>query len=365
MNRKAKGSLVKKLTAGILAVSMLLGGAIIAPKEAEATGTEVIPTTIDYDSTNYDIKDYWNEKKAPVKEGYVFGGWYKGTGVDDFMTAEEAQTAVEGTFDGTVYAKFVPASVLSVKTQNESDAETEGVTDVRVISSLDCKNYEKVGFDIYLANKNKVYKYGTTNGACETTSIYKGLMESGEPKEANAIFGGVSQFVSVWLLEGVKQTHWDKIIYVRPYWVTMDGTTVEGLGKYVHVEDQANGYINIPVNLGTGQAVAAGIVNMTYDKDLEFIGFEAGRLLPDMKYIHDAENKTIKMIGSVNTENLETDANPDVSADGIFANIRVKPSDTTVFDMTTEQFCNWAEEKYGEDESGENVVKAWDVKYEN
>ena len=359
MNNKAKKFFVKQLTAGVLAVSMLLGGAIIAPKEVEATGTEVIPTTVDYDSTNYDIKNYWTDKKAPVKEGYVFGGWYKGTGEADYMTAEDAQAAVEGTFGKTVYAKFVPASVLSIKTQNESDAETERVTDVRVISSLDCEHYKKVGFDIYLANKNKVYKYGTTDGACETTSIYKGLMESGQEVDASTIFGGVSKFVSVWLLGDIPEKQWGKIIYARPYWVTMDGTTVYGLGKYVHVEDQMKDYINIPVNLGTGQAVAGGIVDVAYDKDIEIIGYEAGRLLPDMKFIHNPDTKTIKMIGSVNTTKLTAGKNPDVSADGIFANIRVKLTDSTVFDMTTEQFCNWAEKKYVKDE-----VKAWDVKYE-
>ena len=382
-------SLVKKLTAGMLAIGMLVAGIVVAPKRADAVDTVDLTDKVVYDET-YQIGTYWtNGKVAPVKEGYVFGGWFKdasegATDVEELTSASDGTTIkscvplttadIDSNSDGnvddgvTAYAKFVPAQVLSVKAQNEGTVTAsyiESFVDeqdsfyVRVMSSLDSKNYQKVGFDIWLANAVQVLKYTEENQEDgqphETTRIYTGLKEGETTKTANEIFGGVSQYLSVWQLTKINyKSNVSKIIYVRPYWITMDGTKVEGLAKYVHIEDDYMGYISVPVNLLGGEAVAAGAVNMTYDNGenaaLELIGFEAGRILPKMN--HSYTDKTIKMVG-----NTDTMVGTYKEGETIYANLRFKkPTVNTDFNITYGQFCDWSETIV-------DVKKAWDTEY--
>lgn len=292
------------------------------------------------------------------------------------LTKADIDSNSDGKVDDgvTAYAKFVPAQVMSVKAQNSAGIDEDTIQNittnpmyVRVMSSLDSANYQKVGFEIYLANWKKVYKDEEAQTPTETTKIYDGVMVSqGDesvqvPSTAHEIFGGVSRYVSVWQLTAIDTpSNASLIIYVRPYWYTMDGTKVEGLAKYVHIEDDYKNYISVPVNLLSADNVAAGAVNMTYDNvalepatnDKGELLFEAGRIVPGMSYVHDVENRTIEMVGNgtkVNTYN---------SQESIYANIRfIKPSTDTNFDMELVQFCNWAEELV-------TVKGVWDIKYD-
>lgn len=381
MEKKEILSFVKKLAVGMLAVGIIMTGIVATSKQAEAAVAE---DTVIYDE-EYKIADYWNNNKtAPVKSGYVFGGWFQesteetvgaekltsadGTKTGFFkpLTEAELDTNSDGSVDfaGTAYAKFVPAQVLSVKAQNMAGTEERTETTyVRVISSLDSANYAKVGFDIWLANVKQLLK--DDGEPLETTRIYDGLLVGTEQKvvTANEIFGGVSKYVSVWQLANIAKTNFNKIIYVRPYWVTMDGTKVEGLAKYVHIEDEYMGYISVPVNLLNKEdvaKVAAGAVNMSYtnakaeNASLTFKEVEAGRILPEMNYSHN--DNVVKMVGNAKTVNSYN------GEESIYANIRfIKPTDTTkdvdvTFNMTMVQFCDW-------DENPVDIDEIWDVEY--
>ena len=367
MRKEEVLSLVKKMTAGVLAIGMILTGLVICPKQTEAAVE--VPDAVIYEE-GYDITEYWNDTnpKAPVKAGYVFGGWYSAKEENAYMTKETAATAT------TAYAKFVPAKVLSVKAQNKAgtgDTITNN-TNVRVISSLDSKNYAKVGFDIWLANSVKLYKDNDAVNKLplETDKIYGGLLvgENKEEKDAQEIFGGVSRYVSVWQLDNIASAHWNKIIYVRPYWITMDGTKVEGLAKYVHVEDDYMEYISVPVNLLNKEAVAkmaAGVIHVTCSNaegkeiGLQFLGVEAGRLVPEM-ITNKSENGnqiTIKMVGNAKEIGEYN------SDETLYANIRFKkPENPAVdvdvdFSIELEEFCTWDEKIY-------EISEKWDVEYD-
>lgn len=362
MNKKKLDCLVKKITAGVLAVGMVVGGIMIVPEQADAA---IVADKVIYEE-GYDITKLWDatNPQAPVKAGYVFGGWYSAKAEDAYLTKEAAATAT------TAYAKFVPAQVLSVKAQNMEGTGTDASitsTHVRIISSLDSKNYAKVGFDIYLANSVQLYKGDVEGEPLETDKIYDGLLVGKEKKEhASEIFGGVSRYVSVWQLENIDNDHWGKIIYVRPYWITKDGTKVQGLAEYVHIEDEYKGYVSVPVNLLNKEVaaqVAAGKINMTYsnaeDKEvaLKFKKVEAGRMLPEMNAT--ANGNVIQMVGNaINVDDYN-------SNETLYANIRFeKPQGTETadvdvdFEMTIGQFCNWKEEDVDMDET-----EKWDVKY--
>lgn len=348
---------MKKTMAVLLTVVMISLSVIASPVTAKAEATDQVTeeTGVTYilDTVQYDFSAYWSEtpaqRKAPVKEGYVFGGWYTKNG--DVFTA-----VTEGVGAGIseAYAKFVPAYVLSIKAQNAAGTTAgDGNTSIRIVSSVDSLTYQEVGFEILLNNKHSI-------GACAATRVYSRLQNSEEgvaifPADA---FGAASAYFSVWRLDNINDANDSKIIYARPYWVTKDGTRVEGLAKYVHIEDGYNSYVSVPLNLLTGEDVAIGTVELTYDADVfTFHGFEAGRLLPQMSENH-AVAGTITIVGNATPG---AGVYEDVSADGIFANVRftVNPDESTagaVFNATAGDFCNWSETLI-------DTVTAWDVNY--
>lgn len=365
MNKEKSFSLAKKLMAGLLAVGMVATGIVVYPKQADAA-VEVADAVI-YEE-GYDFENLWDEEnpKAPIKAGYVFGGWYSAKEENAYLTKEEAAKAT------TAYAKFVPAQVLSVKAQNKAGTGTT-VTDnthVRIISSLDSKNYDRVGFDIWLANSVQLVKDNdyTKNAPLETDKIYDGLLvgEDKQEKKAVDIFGGVSKYVSVWQLNNIDAAHWGKIIYVRPYWITKDGTKVEGLAKYVHIEDDYEGYISVPVNLlnkDMAAQVAAGAVNITYSNAegkevaLTYKEVEAGRLVPEMESKKVENENTIKIVGNANEVGIYN------SDETLYANIRFKKPTGSVTDVDVDfsttiiKFCDWNEKTVG-------ITEKWDVEYD-
>lgn len=333
----------KNLFIGLIVVAVAIAGFVMMPKMVEAEETVVKGENeiiFVQDSDNLNIQDYWANGKAPVRDGYVFAGWYSEASEDKYLTETAAAEAT------TAWAKFVPDYVLSVRAQIEAETKAaDGATAIRVLSSVDTSVYQKVGFDIHLANKKQLTMTddnGKEVAPLATNKAFTNILVNGSPVSATKTFGAASKYFVVWKLTEIADINDSKIIYVRPYWVTADGTTVYGLAKYVHVEDGYEGYINVPINLMTGEAIAAGIVKMTYPTDLEFVGFEEGRLLPVMLDNH-ATDGIIQMVG--NTK--EVDKN--VSADGIYANLRFKKPETlpTEEDFTTTEsdFCDWLEEE--------------------
>ncbi len=347
----------KKIAAGLLTAAVIVTGIFAVPARADAEG--LAEDKIVYDN-NYLMSDYWTQadKKAPVKEGYVFGGWYKdGDGADAITEAEAAE------YNGTAYAKFVPAYVLSVKAQNESGVEENDnkAASIRLMSSVDGRNYQQVGITLLLNNKIDMNPEAATK-------VFDGIVvteaENKKTVYANQIFGKVSRYVSVWRLNNILDTNDSKIIYVRPYWITPDGTKVEGLAKYVHVEDGYKNLVSVPVNLMTDKAVAAGALQVTCDDNrFEFYaaekGVETGKLLTEMEFNATDSGKTVKIVGNA------VEVGTAVKADGIYANVRFQlkdgqeykggTGDFLKFTVTGEDFCDWDEQVVRMD--------VWDVQY--
>lgn len=339
----------KKITAGLLAVSVAVAGMIVVPRTVCAE--EPIEDKVIYEGS-FKMSDYWKteEKTAPIKEGYVFGGWYADEGGTAPLKEAPADTGTK------TYAKFVPAYVLSVKAQIESGvtAGDNAKASIRIISSVDGNGYKNVGVEILLNNKINM-------NAPEATKVYDGIMveDETEPRQAKDIFGTVSRYLSVWRLNGIEDQNDSKIIYVRPYWTTIDGTRVNGLAKYIHVEDSYNKLVSVPVNLMTGEAVAAGALKVTCnDEKFEFYDVEKGRLFTEMEH-KAVDAKNVKIVGNV------AKVNQLANADGLYANIRFKLKDGADFEngkgkflkftVTGEDFCDWKEETIS--------INAWDIQY--
>ena len=354
----------RKIAALFCAVAIIVSGIAIAPAEAKATDTGIY-TEIVYDNS-YEISAYWTTetKTAPAKPGYVFGGWYTKLS-DTYIALEEAMITVgadgKASVSETVYAKFVPAQVLSVKAQNASGTKANdgNAASVRVISAVDSTAYQNVGFTVLINNKNKLLT--ETGGELESAQVYTSIKVEGDSSyDAEDIFGAPAEYLNVWRLDGIADQHDAKIINVTPYWTTLDGTKVEGLCKYIHIEDGYKGYISVPVNVNATEGVAAGTVTITYPEGLTLIEdkVEFAGILPEAS-IYDDKNGTITIVGNA-VEPAEYH-----TGKTIFVNLRFTADSSTYsgagqgtflpFTVNGEEFYNW----------GEDVVSidVWNVQY--
>lgn len=297
----------RKIIAGLLAAIMMTASVSVTMPEVEAaeTGSAVeVKTTIEYVDMTETYESYFGKQdNIPTKEGYLFGGWYKDQ--DGTTVIKEASQVAEG---DTVYAKFVPAYALSVKAQiyfNTTDSEQDtNKTSVRLVTSLDCKQYQNAGFEI-------IDMSGETDREIKSDpmdTVYSALrVRTGETTTKDytpqQIFGKLNesdQRLVVLTLNNIPETKWNSDIYVRPYWTTYDGVKVYGLGKYVYVNDGLDGWISVPVNLHTGADVAAGLVDVGFDSSyLEYQECRAGRVFEEVEANISADGATIKCVGNV------------------------------------------------------------------
>ena len=355
--------LFKKVMTVCLAAAMIITAIYVIPKTADAAEGEVESGEYVY-SRNYSIADYWKEdvKKVPVKPGCIFGGWYTSEDGQTFKALKEKELNTNGVAELTnVYAKFVPSYVLSIKMQieaKEQDAETRTTdnTTLRVISSVDSNEYQKVGFEIFLGKRSNPEPIEPI------TTVYAGLKRSAEDTEAlkpENVFGAASHYFSAVDIGGIVNNSRKSAVSARPYWVTMDGTKVEGLAKIIRVEDfyNENDYISVPINLATdgkvAAVVAAGKIEVSYDTTAyQIVGVDndykvdAGRLLPEMNYrvvAPTAGEQIGKIIFVANAADMT-----ELEASGLFANIRFQAledsaSESDIIHFDTTQFCDWKE----------------------
>lgn len=357
--------IVKSVMVGILTVAITMTGFVVSPTEAdEAEAVALAEDKVCYDETTVEdfTKLYVTQgKKAPTKEGYLFGGWYKDKGTTPITAASDV------TDNDTVYAKFVPAYVLSVKSQNYANTKASesgnpsasNTTTTRVVSTVDeSLLYREVGFKVVIneqefeSKSNKVWR-----------KLAVGTGTNRTEHEATNLFGEVSKYFFVLNINDIPETKWGDQIYVRPYWITEDGTEVEGLGKYVYIEDGLKKYISVPINLNNvTEGVAAGVLEVDYDETkLKYVECLTGRVFGEMAAA-DKEtdgNKYVRCVG-----NVEKVTDGDVTEDDMFITLRFEViADETLtsreapyeFSISDEGFVNVKEETVN--------LNVWDVQY--
>ena len=163
---------------------------------------------------------------APVKQGYVFAGWYSTAD----CVAENA--LLEAPTTGNVYAKFVDEAVLSVKMQAQFgtnlDSET---TKIRLITTVDSLDYAEVGFDIAVNGKKSPV---TTRTVYQ--SLY-GYTDASQKSYTADIFASVSKYFMTYNLTDIPNSYFAEAIAITPKWKTLDGTTVTGITRTFCVRD--------------------------------------------------------------------------------------------------------------------------------
>ena len=376
--------LMKRTVSSIVAIAVILAGSFLMDTEVKAIDEVKNDKGIVYKEFT-DYADYVG-KKIPNYTGddtegygYVFGGWFKNT---DGKTYTPIATSSEGS-GSTVYAKFVPAYVLSVKCQNKAGTtvDTES-TSLKVVSSVDSVNYKNYGFELSIItldkNGNLTNKSVFSSEEDISDKVYEkfkiydtatdGTLKLQATKAPSDVFGDASAYFTTWSVTGIPKSSYGTIIGVKPYWVTKDGMTVEGLTKYVHVEDgllHGSGddtyrYVNVPVNIRDTMAVAAGILKVNYSSctDFELSEVEGGVVFEEMTW---SDNGTsVKLVGNVR------DFTSNKTANDIYANLRFKVPSSSASDFSTgysfavtdEDFSDNTESQYTNSE-----YDVWNVKY--
>lgn len=363
---------IKRTVAGILVCAMVMVGVMLVPTEAKAATTGETGNVYTVNSVRF--VEYTASEvtvgQVPVYSGvnddygYLFGGWYTRTGDGesakyDYILKDATVTASK------IYAKFVPAYVLSVKCQNFLDAN-ENDTDMRIVSSIDSLNYKGVGFDLYKITKKADGTFDTQvvlgeNGKQVTTNTYNYFRVYSTADQYNAynaeqIFGDGAKYITAWRVDGI--TDKTCIIGVRPYWITPDDVKVYGLARYAHAEDGFENYFNVPVNLNNAIDVAAGVLNVNYSDKFEVVDVEYGQVFEEMAYAD--KGSSVKCVG-----NVEYIANGNAKSDNVYINVRLKLTsgltenvNSYTFNVGDEDFSNVDETQFNAD----NSYNVWNVK---
>lgn len=376
--------LVKRIPSLLLVIALVVVGVCIVPTSANAADDRYVEEIEGIRYVRY--KEYSNQNYPPfgiepgrpggAKEysgvnddyGYLFGGWYvKRDGLYTPLQAKgDARNGEE------IYAKYVPANVLSVKCQNERSTDVnKEKTSVKFISAVDSLNYRAIGFEFYRISINGQYYTATTigtDGNQETKWTYDFLYlygqdlagdgdEKGTKYYPKDVFGGGAKYFTTWQLSNIGKSNYGKIIGVRPYWVTMDGVKVYGLSRYMHVEDGYLNYINVPVNLHNAKDVAAGMLKFQYDTSkYTLLDIECGRVFEELTTMERTKG-TIECVA--NASKAE-----DRKSNTLYVNFRLKPTQESLktginlaeFDVFDESFAN-----YNEDEFDGTTYDVWKI----
>ena len=250
-----------KYISGLLVLVLALGFLGLNGKEAKAASSDAIFTeakdgiTITKDMTA-------PTPETPGKEDYIFAGYY---------AEEECVTPVTKSTDSTVYAKFVPSTVLSVKAQIKANTTLESnKTNLRLTSSVDSLKYKTVGFEVY-------YDGATKPIVIKSTSVFKRIVAS-ETSGVDYNFGPKivdteSEYFVTATLVNIAKKNFDKSFYIKPYWQTLDGTTVYGEGKYFTIEnglDENNINVAIRTNETLNGTIKATVAGTQYDATVAY-----------------------------------------------------------------------------------------------
>lgn len=317
--------IMKKIVAGIAAATLVMSGAGSIPKEVNAANSvsdEVKFVEVAYET----FKTFIDNKEAPVYEGndstygYLFGGWYAGANEETPLKSSDAVDE-----NAVVYAKYVPAYVMGVKCQNDSQTTKNTKTSMRVVSSIDSVMYSEVGMVVKRVTLNNGNCTKVTTVSNSAAKAYRGnfsIYDSEGNRVANytpkQVFGAESEYFTAVSLINI--SNYDMLICVQPYWITLDGTRVEGLSRYARVNDGVEGYVSIPINLKSATDVAAGLITVDYSslaKDgYRLYAVEGGIVFGEMANKVDESNCMVKCVGNVN------DIRANAKSDDIFVSLR-------------------------------------------
>ena len=368
-----KSKMMKKILAGALVLVIASVGFISMPRNTEAESGEVVKAQ----KTEYaDFETYIDAQKPPKytltdteNVGYLFGGWYK----DETLT-EPISAKGDVAVNTEVYAKFIPSYLTGIACQVDVKAGSD-TRNLRIVSLVHSEYYSAVGFNVHGRydadgdgiNETEWLMYSQDTDAAETDKLFTGLYEyskdgsSKRKRTPTDVFGADAEgfyFTTVSITGiGVRNNidFKDATMAVTPYWITLDGTYVEGMGEFNRVNDYEDGIINVSVNLKNATDIAVGMINVTCPEGFTLVEGECGRVFEEMECAQ--RGTLIRCVGNVEEATNSTTPNE------VYVNLRLKAEGTVTLgankfavSIPDNGFCNI-------DEEVQENIDAWNVKY--
>lgn len=331
---------MRKILAAWLSLALVFSGAVFMPNAADSA---LAADKKYYTEEFQDISAYANAETKiapkPLDEGHkdwIFAGWFTDSGCGEPYTKTE----------GSAYAKFVPAGVLSVKCQIEGGTSSGAPSKkLRVVSAVDSLDYKEVGFKLVINESDRYYK--STKVYTKIVAKEGGVAFQYEPLD----FHENAEYFLTGTLVNIPSDAVSTPIQITPWWTTLDGTTVYGVGRYCRIMDFYDGIFNIPIRLYSEEEVAAGYLEVAYDADtFEYQGIEEGDVFGEMQAagIAEYEEGVVRCVGR--SMSISSNAGNE-KADGMYVNLRLKlkegktvPVGDMVFRVSGRDFCNNQEE---------------------
>lgn len=285
--KKRSVGFMKRIQLSMITMVVILFGVIIF--ETDMTNLQAEEGTASkYKSVSYSgdiFNTYVKNKTAPkfVEEtNWIFAGWYEDEVCETAYTSDTIQTV------DSAYAKFVPAEVLSTKCQVTAGTNEDSPSShLRFVTTVDSANYDAVGFEI---ESNGITKQFSSKTAYKRiVSQFDGLDCGFSP----VAFDTESEYFVTFTITDILRKNFDRNHFVRPYWVTLDGTTVYGMARNVKVSDIYNGLTNIPISLHSDESISQGELTVKYDASkYSYQDFETGNL-GEVQSVSDDANGTV------------------------------------------------------------------------
>jgi hypothetical protein len=163
---------------------------------------------------------------APTQEGKVFCGWYDAES-REYLTEAQANEAT------CAYAKFVDQDVLSLGRQITYNTTVDSdITDLRLVTTVDSNQYRTVGFTIQLGDGTIIER--TFHTVYESISGKNGEIRTEyHPSD----FSADSRYFLAFEIENIPKDAFDTNFTVTPFWITPDGTQVNGSSSSFTISD--------------------------------------------------------------------------------------------------------------------------------
>jgi len=205
-----------------------------------------------------DISQFRGENPIapPADTGYIFAGWYREYNETTKKFSEPLSKSDTDPENGA-YAKFVPDYILSTKAQVSVNVIADDITGenpaaIRLVTSIDSLDYDSVGFVITRTDKPE-YRHDKSANTVSKTMYYVGKADGDKMSVTPAsVFGPSAEYFRAFTFTNMPESALDTEITATPYYITLDGTRVEGtqgvktLNKgrswlFVNAEENADG----------------------------------------------------------------------------------------------------------------------------
>ena len=309
---------------------------------------------------------------APTMGGYLFAGWYT---TKDCTNADNA--LVGNDIPDVAYALFVPEHILTVKAQISSnlvndDLKDDSVGSIRFVTSVDSLNYKKVGFYFDIEG-------GASNFEGANNFVYSKLFavdpKTGEKGEAmsygpKAVFCSQSEYFKTFAFYNLSEALYDVKITAKPFWVTLDGTTVYGISETKSInERRTDGWVYM-ASTGSDEngngTKAAPYKSLNYALEAVENGAVVCLLdnyVADSTFAWEDHNKDVTITGLTDDVKLDFTA---VDDNGTSSNVTLNIWDavtfsgiTLGFQENTRVYANCNRLKVDEDVTSETTIRVY------